>query len=187
MTSIAVQHNLNTGSSMSIIPTTFKDSSTLIAATHEAVDVVDKLLAKARAFVRQQVNPDGGRFDNAVLNENQHCLHGLSWLATYTEALRQLAEYAQRLHGESRFGELEQLLVQVAFGEYLNQIAGGIPMSQTEFVRTHELGLEANDLSPLHQGNVGSLFRNGNSPSARAGILKLMCEQIGRASCRERV
>ncbi len=167
---------------MPIAPSAFKDSSTLNSACHEAVDAVDQLLAKARSFVRQQVNPDGGRFDNTVLNENQHCLHGLSWLATYTEALRQMAGYGLRMLGEGRFGELEQLLVQVAFGEYLNQIAGGIAMSQTEFVRPHELGLEVDDLSPLYQGNTGTLFRSGNNPAARAAILTLMCEQDGAAT-----
>lgn len=160
----------------------FQDTSALIDACQEAVGVVDQLLAKARVFIRQQVNPDGGRFDNAVLNANQHSLHGLSWLATYTEALRQMAEYAERMNVEGRFGDLEHLLTQVAFGEYLNQIAGGIPMSQSEFIRAHELGLSNDDLAPLQRGMAGQLLISGNSAEARAAILKLMCEQEGAAT-----
>ncbi len=163
-------------------PTVFKDKATLIAACHDAVGVVDRLLITARSFIRQVVNPDGGRFDNAVLNANQHALHGLSWLATYVQALRQMAEYAERMTAQGRFGELELLLTQVAFGEYLNQIAGGIAMSQTEFIRGHELGLAPEDFDPLYHGAVGELFRSGNSAAARAEILKLMCEHDGAAT-----
>jgi (2S)-methylsuccinyl-CoA dehydrogenase len=163
-------------------PTVFKDKPALIAACHEAVNVVDVLLATARTYIRQQLTPDGGRFDNAALNANQHVLHGLSWLATYAQALRQMAEYAERMNALARFGALEGLLTQVAFGEYLNQIAGGIPMSQSEFIRSHELGLGHKDLAPLHHGTVGELFRSGNSAVARAEILKLMCEQEGSAT-----
>ena len=167
---------------MSTVSTAFKDGPALIASCHEAVDVVDQLLIKALAFVRQQINPEGGRFDTTLLNANQHAVHGLSWLATYAEALRQMAKYAERMQDEGRFGELEQLIVQVAFGEYLNQIAGGIPMSQTEFIRAHELGLEPDDLEGLHQGNVGELLRRGNSATARSALLKLMCDQAGAAT-----
>ncbi len=162
--------------------TVFEDKTILIDACHQSVNVIDVLLGKARDFVRQQVNPQGGRFDNARLNANQHSLHGLSWLATYVEALRQMAEYAERMSAQGRFGELELLLTQVAFGEYLNQIAGGIAMSQTEFVRAHELGLGQDDLAPLYQGKVGELLRNGNSAAARSAILQLMCEHDGAAT-----
>ena len=34
-----------------------------------------------------------------------------------------------------RFGEIEQFLAQIAAGEYLNQIAGGMPMNQAEYAR----------------------------------------------------
>ena len=35
----------------------------------------------------------------------------------------------------ARFGETEALILQIGFGEYLAQLAGGIPMSQSEIVR----------------------------------------------------
>ena len=163
-------------------PMVFENKAALISACHDVVGVVDVLLVSARSFIRQQVNPHGGRPDNDLLNVNQHRLHGLSWLATYVEALRQMAEYAGRMNAQGRFGELELLLTQVAFGEYLNQIAGGIAMSQTEFVRAHALGLDNDDLAPLYQGTVGELFRHGNTAAARAEILQLMCQQDGAAT-----
>jgi len=181
---VAVQHNfLNAGFTMTLMPKVFADKSALVEACREAVEAVDGLFARACGFVRQQVSPEGGRLDSAVLNANQHSLHGMAWLATYAEALRQMAEYAQRMNVAGRFGELEQLLCQVAFGEYLNQIAGGIPMSQTEFVRAHELGLTPECLEVLHRGStVGQLFRLGNSALARAEILQLMCAHDGAAT-----
>lgn len=163
-------------------PFVTKDKPDFIKTCHQAVGAVDRLLAKARGVIRQQVNPDGGRLDNDLLNANQHVLHGLSWLATYVEALRQMATYAERMNDADRFGELEQLLTQVGFGEYLNQIVGGIAMSQTEAIRPHELGLGSGDLAPLYQGDIGQLFYHGNSVGARAAILKLMSDGAGSAT-----
>ena len=49
---------------------------------------------------------------------------------------------------EGRFGETEDLLVRIGIGEYLDQVFGGIPMSQGEMVRPHALGLSAPRRSP---------------------------------------
>jgi (2S)-methylsuccinyl-CoA dehydrogenase len=43
--------------------------------------------------------------------------------------------WAERLNGEGKFGEVEQLILQIGLGEYLWQIYGGIPMSQGEILR----------------------------------------------------
>ena len=40
-------------------------------------------------------------------------------------------------------GELELLMLQSAFGEYLAQLSGGIAISQVEIVRPGDLGLDA--------------------------------------------
>ena len=64
-----------------------------------------------------------------------------------------MAAYARRLSGEGRFGETEELLVRIGIGEYLDQVFGGIPMSQGEMVRPHALGLSGRDLAALpHRG-----------------------------------
>ena len=49
------------------------------------------------------------------------------------------------MDGEGRFGEIESLIAQIGAGEYLAQLAGGVPMSQGEIVRPHELGLKEAD------------------------------------------
>ena len=62
-------------------------------------------------------------------------------------ALRELAAWAARLDAAGRLGEMERLILQIGFGEYLAQLAGGIPMSQREIVRPHDLGLGAAELA----------------------------------------
>jgi (2S)-methylsuccinyl-CoA dehydrogenase len=76
-----------------------------------------------------------GRITGALLEANQTAAHGLAWLATYVESLRQMHAWAERLNGAGKFGEVEQLILQIGLGEYLWQIYGGIPMSQGEILR----------------------------------------------------
>jgi (2S)-methylsuccinyl-CoA dehydrogenase len=63
---------------------------------------------------------------SAGLDACQHQAHGLAWLATYVEALRQMTGWAARLEADGRLGELEALLLTAAVGEYAGQIAGGL-------------------------------------------------------------
>src|SRR5262245_55575560 len=101
----------------------------LLARCAEALAAAERLLHHAKAGVHARVGAAGG------LDAEQAAGHGLAWLATYVEALRQMLGWANRLAAADRFGRPEQLLLAGAFGEYLAQIAGGIPMSQAETVR----------------------------------------------------
>src|SRR5215216_2366970 len=93
------------------------------------------LVAEARRRVRAKVVADG-RISAERLEAEQHAAHGLAWLATYAEAIREMAAYAERLSAEGRFGATEDLLVRVGMGEYLDQIFSGIPMSPGARSRT---------------------------------------------------
>src|SRR5689334_13030149 len=101
----------------------------------EAVAASERILHFAKTSVRASVEGPAG-MDGA-----QAAAHGFAWLATYVEALRQMLGWAQRLQEGGRLGEIEQALLAIAFGEYLSQIAGGIPMSQNEVVRVTALGV----------------------------------------------
>ena len=114
----------------------------LIALARAATQAVEALLADATAAVRRRVMVDDQVVDR-LLDREQRATHGLAWLATYAESVRQLAAYAERMHAGGALGELEELLVQLGIGEYLAQIQGGIPMSQGEIVRPADLGLAA--------------------------------------------
>ena len=99
--------------------------SELIQTLEEAAGAVEGLFADARRAVAEQVVRDG-KANARALDREQRATHGLAWLATYTEALRQLAAYAQRLSAAENFGEVEELLVRIGAGEYLAQIVGSV-------------------------------------------------------------
>jgi len=153
----------------------------LMSLTAEALPEVEAIFASAREALRALVTRDG-KISGGALETHQFAAHSLSWLATYTEALRQMQAWAQRLEADGKFGEMEALLLQIAFGEYLNQIRGGIPMSQGEIARLQDLGLDpaSADLAP--GAAVSALMARGNTAAARARLVALMRDNHGRAT-----
>ena len=153
----------------------------LIPLSAQAVDAADALLSKARIAVAKKVSVDG-KPTPALLEKEQVAAHGLAWFATYVEALRQLSAYAARMEEEGRFSEMEQLLVQAAFGEYLLQMQGGIPMNQGEIVRPQDLGLSQDDLQCLQTPAVQTLTQQGNTRAVRARLAQMIGESAGTAT-----
>ncbi|MCV6594440.1 MAG: acyl-CoA/acyl-ACP dehydrogenase [Silicimonas sp.] len=148
----------------------------LLSLTKAAVAPAEALLARAKDVVRAQVS-ENGRVSGTLLEANQTATHGLAWVATYVESLRQMQGWAERLEAEGQFGEVEQLLHQIAFGEYLWQLSGGIPMSQGEIIRPQDLGLSEEDQSLLSSEAITTLTREGNSQAARARLVELIRER----------
>ncbi|MCE3249708.1 MAG: acyl-CoA dehydrogenase, partial [Geminicoccaceae bacterium] len=68
----------------------------LLRASARALGAAAELLTRATDAVRALVTRDG-TIERALLEREQHAVHGLAWLATYVEALRQLHGWAQRL------------------------------------------------------------------------------------------
>ena len=68
----------------------------LIAVAREATATAEALLADATYKIRERVTTDG-RPASRLFDREQRATHGLAWLATYVEAVRQLAAYAQRM------------------------------------------------------------------------------------------
>jgi len=144
--------------------------------TAQTLPAIDALFTAAREALRSRV-ATGGKVSAAAMEEHQVAAHTLSWLATYAEALRQLDAWAGRLTEAGTFGEIEALILQIGFGEYLAQIAGGIPMSQGEIARLADLGLTwAPDAA------AATLIAEGNTPAARARLVALMQDNHGRAT-----
>ncbi len=148
--------------------------------THSAAALpgVQAVFDKAVESVRAQVTSEG-RISGALIEANQTAAHGLAWLATYHQSLQQMQRWAEALQAEGKFGEMEQLLHQIAFGEYLHQIAGGIPMNQGEVVRLQDLGLGWDALSGFQCSEVQTLMAQANSQAARTRLVELMQDQSG--------
>ncbi|WP_028031928.1 acyl-CoA dehydrogenase family protein [Gemmobacter nectariphilus] len=146
----------------------------------EALPPVEALLATATERLRGMVSVNG-KVSAKALEAEQRAVHGLAWLATYVESLRQMGAWAGRLTEAGAFGEMEGLILQIGAAEYLCQIAGGIPMNQGEFVRPADLGLTAADLAGLASPAVTALMA-GNTVAARGRLVALMRENHGRAT-----
>ncbi|MGC2640345.1 MAG: acyl-CoA dehydrogenase family protein, partial [Pseudolabrys sp.] len=70
--------------------------------------------------------------------------------------------------------EAEELLVRIGLGEYLAQVAGGIPMSQGEVVRPSDLGLSSAQVAARINPVLESLVAGGNSAEHRARLIELV-------------
>jgi hypothetical protein len=144
------------------------DLTDLLAQAGEAAS---DLALKARLAVADRVMV-AGRIDRQKLDEDQHVVHGLAWIAAYAETLVQTAHWARAL---PVLDEASALPAQVLAFEYLSQLAGGLPMNQGEMVRPGDLGLSAHALAPLIER-----LRPGASQAVRLRIVALLAEAAGR-------
>jgi (2S)-methylsuccinyl-CoA dehydrogenase len=150
----------------------------LLARCEEASFAAEGLLVAARTMLRDSFGQDGKVSAEAV-EKNQHETHGLAWFATYVEALKQMVRWGRELEREKRFGEIEHLILQAAFGEYLSQIAGGIPMSQNEILRVTDLGLGEDEMEAFRSDAVRELMAMGTRPEIRAAIGHYLAKHAG--------
>ena len=141
----------------------------LLALCADAERAADTYETVAREAVRKLIAPQG-KVDPKLLEREQFAAHGFAWIATYVAAIRQMRRWAEANAG----GELEQLILQVALGEYLAQLKGGIAISQVEIVRPADLGA---DPSALDAPAVGKLIA-ANTSAARLRIAELIADGL---------
>ena len=148
----------------------------LLELTGAAVGPVEGILEKAKTSVRALVSKDD-RVSAGLIEAHQTAAHGLAWLATYAQSLREMQRWAEGLNAEGKFGEVEQLILQIAFGEYLWQIYGGIQMNQGEVLRLQDMGLSQEDMRGMMEPAIQTLTQGGNTQAARTRLVELMQEQ----------
>lgn len=165
---------------MSVTPVALPATEFLPLAA-KALASAETLLGHARRAVAEKVSKEG-RVSAALLEQEQFAAHGFAWMATYVEALRQLHAYATRMESEGQLGEIECLIVQAGFGEYLGQLTGGIPMSQGEIVRPQDLGIGEENEAAYLTTEVKTLVRAGNTNEVRARLAELIAENSGAAT-----
>jgi len=139
---------------------------TLLSDCQEALAAARSLLDEAKISVAAKVEANG-------LETEQLAAHGLAWYATTVEGLTQMLRWAKGLQESGSLGELEQLMLGAAFGEYLNQLAGGVPMSQVELVRPTDLGLDQLPHA-FSAPAITRVRREGRNPAALKRIGELI-------------
>lgn len=97
-------------------------------------------------------------------------------MATYIEAMRQALAWTTRLDAGGDFGELEALILQAAFGEYLAQLYGGLAMSQGEIIRPRDLGVTSTAVHGFFDGGVRTLVHGGHTVAVRRRIADLIAD-----------
>ena len=151
-----------------------KDKQTLIQNTKSVVSELLKLQNLSREFVKNRVSIDG-KISAERVESDQHVVHGFAWLATYIKALEQISQNCENLFNSNNLSETDILLSSIVFGEYLAQILSGIPMSQGEFIRPTELGLDYESISKLRESPaVLTLLEHGNCAENRLKLTQIM-------------
>ena len=148
----------------------------LLTLTAQAVPAAEEVCGIAKDKLLNLVSANG-KVINALVDDHQTAAHGFAWVATYVESLRQMQRWAEALTASQQFSEVEQLIHQIAFGEYLCQLSGGIPMNQGEILRLQDIGLTQEDLAPLRRPAPTLLAESGNTQVARVRLVVLMQER----------
>ena len=144
------------------------DDAALIDGCVQTANAADRLLQAAKAKVGGHVAA------SAAKDDAQAALHGLAWLATYVESLRQLSRWASGMREAGRFGEFERLLLVTGMGEYCAQIVGGIPMSQVETVRLASLGVSRTEIREFEDGPAAALIAASADENVRRKLAALI-------------
>ena len=121
-------------------PPRLDDTQAVLRMCEDGLALADRLLATMRRAIADQVTA-AGKLHPDLLDTHQYALHGFAWQATYVEALRRLLHWARSLEQAGRLTQTETAMLRLGFAEYLAQLGGGIPMSQTEKIRPADLGL----------------------------------------------
>jgi (2S)-methylsuccinyl-CoA dehydrogenase len=131
----------------------------------------------ARRAAAGLVAPEG-RVDATLLEREQFAAHGFAWLATYVAALEQMLHWAERLEAAGACRAQERLMLQSGFGEYLQQMTGGIALSQVEILRPGDLGLDEAALAAFQTPAVQALIAKGNTAAVRARLAELLAHAL---------
>jgi (2S)-methylsuccinyl-CoA dehydrogenase len=126
-----------------------------------------------RAAVLDKVAPTG-EAQAALLEREQHAVHGFAWIAATIAALEATCDWAMRCALAGQFGTAEELTLRIGFGEYLAQIAHGLPMSASEVVRPSAFGTEAAVHALTAHPAVARFLADGNTAATRAAFAALL-------------
>lgn len=136
-----------------------------------ALVAADAFTARALEALRARVVV-GGKPDAALVDREQRMVHGYAWIETTVAALRALAGWADELSKRGMLGSADTLLIDIAFGEYLSQLVGGIPMGQNEICRPADFGIGEAAARLASAPAVRWFLESGNTAANRAALIE---------------
>jgi (2S)-methylsuccinyl-CoA dehydrogenase len=146
------------------------------------VDLAGEAARAARAYAdavrgaAAGVVAPGGRIDPTIAEREQRLMHGFAWIASTAEAIEATAAWARSAGDRGGLQPIDLLILSVGIGEYLAQLLGGVPMSQTEFARPAELGAAEAAADLARDPAVTRFLTDGNCREAR----EQLAERLGR-------
>ncbi len=150
--------------------------SGLDSLCESALGSAETLKQQAIQAVASFTRGDNGRVSAKLVEQNQYATHGLAWLVTYVETLKETLAWTRSLKAEGKLGEIEQLTLQAGFSGYLSQMAGGIPMTLGEIIRAQDLGVSDEDVDAFQTADVKKLINEGYNTPVRMRMAELLAE-----------
>ncbi|WP_252257532.1 acyl-CoA dehydrogenase family protein [Erythrobacter aurantius] len=148
----------------------------------EACSAAQTYCSAARIATARVVAPEG-KPSAQLMEQHQRMVHGLAWIETSVAALESLVDWAARAAKGGRFGETEELVLRIGFGEYCHQLGHGLSMSQSEFVRPNDLGIEEAARDFLEDCGVSRFLTEGNTVGTRAALAALVADGARPDEC----
>ena len=154
------------------------DTQKLLNSAGAALSVAQEYVSLVKETVKSRVFKEG-RANTALINTEQRIVHGYAWIETTVTALEAVLEWATSLEARGELKEADLTGLQIAFGEYLSQLVGGIPMGQNEYIRPADFSLsEAIELVAKDK-NIAHFVQHGNTAEARKKLTGLICDGQG--------
>ncbi len=145
-----------------------------IANAREAVRAARDFEDDVLDILAARLCTDSGGIDPDALTREQHAAHGAAWIAATGAALQATVDWAERAQAAGEFGEIEELVLRVGFGDYCAQLVHGIAMSASEVVRPPDLAAADSAARFLETTAVAAFLRNGNTRETRAALADLL-------------
>jgi (2S)-methylsuccinyl-CoA dehydrogenase len=148
----------------------------LLTGSPKVLDAAGTALTAAQSYLNHIVASTSaalstdGKIDPVLAEQQQRRVHGLAWVATTIEGLKQLYAWGSRLAQQAPLGQGEALILQIGFGEYLAQLLGGCPMSQNEILRPSDLDAVEAAQHLARDPAVRLILGGGNTGAARAAL-----------------
>lgn len=117
---------------------------------------------------------DGERVSSKLLERNQYKCHGFAWFETYRISLRETLSWYKTLQSQGKETELDSYILVCGFAEYVSQMRDGIMMSQSEIIRTSDLGLTKSDFDFLDKPDISNLITLGLLENTKVKIVDFL-------------